>query len=151
MTSLQIDLVRRKLALIARNLQDLAVVDGMPLDLYRSDRFRQKGTERLLQETVDAAVDANLHLLRASGAPAPQDYFQSFVALGTHGIVPRPLADRLAPAAGLRNRLVHEYDRIDDAIVLNAVRLARQEFASYVDALERYLQGQTRRAPDDAG
>ena len=142
MSPLDRDLVRRKLAVIARNLDDLAAIEGMPLDNYQADRFRQKGTERLLQELIEAAVDANLHLLRASGAPAPTDYFQSFVALGAHGVLPRALAESLAPAAELRNRLVHEYDRIDDEVVLRAVARARREFAAYVAAVEQHLTQQ---------
>ena len=139
MTELDAALVRRKLAVIRRNLDDLADVEGLSLDEYRSDRFRLKGTERLLQETVEAAVDANLHLLRAAGAATPGDYFMSFVELGRAGVVEQELADRLAPSAGLRNRLVHEYEAIDDAIVLEAVRDARRDFARYIGALETYL------------
>ncbi len=141
MTRLDAELVRRKLAVIARNLKDLAAVEKLTLDEYRADRFRRKGTERLLQETVEAAVDANLHILRAEQVETPLDYYESFVELGRRGIVPQPLAERLAPAAGLRNRLVHEYDEIDDAIVLKAVAEARRDFASYVEALERFLVG----------
>ena len=66
-------LVRRKLATIVRNLSDLATVAGLDLAAYRADRFRQKGTERLLQEAIEAAVDANMHLARAAGAPPPND------------------------------------------------------------------------------
>lgn len=50
------------------------------------------------------------------------------------------LAERLAPAAGLRNRLVHQYDEIDDAIVLRAVADARRHFGAYLSAVEDYLQ-----------
>lgn len=89
-------------------------------------KFRRKGVERLLQETVEAAVDANLHLLRALRRPAPGDYFESFLAAGRAGLIPPALAERLAPSAGLRNRLVHEHDEIDDAIVLQAVAEARR-------------------------
>ncbi len=142
MSPLDADLVRRKLAVIVRNLQDLAAIDGLAVDAYRADRFRQKGTERLLQELIEAAVDANLHLLRAHGAPTPPDYFHSFIELGQQRVIPPELASRLAPAAGLRNRLVHEYDRIDDSIVLAAVGEARREFAAYVAAVERSLAPQ---------
>jgi uncharacterized protein YutE (UPF0331/DUF86 family) len=61
------------------------------------------------------------------------------VELGPAGIVSEELASRLAPSAGLRNRLVHEYAEIDDAIVLAAVRDARIEYSGYIAALERYL------------
>lgn len=56
------------------------------------------------------------------------DYYASFVEAGRRGLIPEELAERLAPSAGLRNRLVHESDRIDDAIVLAAVALARRGF-----------------------
>jgi len=138
-TELDAQLARRKLASITRSLDLLAAVEGLTLAEYRADPFRRKGTERLLQEIVEAAVDVNLHLLRAAGAPAPPDYYQSFVDIGRHGIVPNTLAEGLAPAAGLRNRLVHEYDAVNDAIVLEAVRQARRDFTAYVAAIERYL------------
>jgi uncharacterized protein YutE (UPF0331/DUF86 family) len=40
----------------------------------------------------------------------------------------------------LRHRLVHEYDEIDDAIVLAAVRSARSLYPAYLEAVERYLR-----------
>ena len=59
MTELDAALVRRKLAIISRNLDDLAVIEGLSLEEFRTDRFRLKGVERLLQETVEAAVRAS--------------------------------------------------------------------------------------------
>jgi len=140
MTDLDAALVRRKLALIVRNLADLETVRGIGLTEYTGDRFRKKGVERLLQETVEAAVDVNLHVLRAEEAPTPPDYFESFVRLGRHGVIPEELAQTLAPSAGLRNRLVHEYDEIDDSIVLVSIDMAVREFGRYVSAMERYLE-----------
>jgi len=139
-TELDRALVRRKLATIVRNLDDLAPIEGLSLEEYREDRFRRKATERLLQEAIEAAVDVNLHLLRAAGAPSPTDYYESFVAVGREGIVPSELAGSLAPAAGLRNRLVHEYDELDDRLVLEAVADARRDLARYVGEVESGLE-----------
>jgi uncharacterized protein YutE (UPF0331/DUF86 family) len=108
MTELDAGLVRRKLAVIVRNLAHLAQVEGLSIAEYRRDRFRQKGVERLLQETVDAAVDVNLHLVRLQGAAVPTDYFTSFTELGRRGVIPAALAEQFAPSAGLRNGLVHQ-------------------------------------------
>ena len=55
------------------------------------------------------------------------------------GIIPSSLAAELAPSAGLRHRLVHEYDEIDDAIVFAAVRFARSLFPHYIEAIDRYV------------
>ena len=142
MTEIDAGLVRRKLATIVRSLDDLATVEALSLEEYRRDRLRQKGAERLLQETVEAAVDVNLHLLRAGGHAAATDYYTSFTEAGRHELIPSSLANELAPAAGLRNRLVHEYDQIDDAIILAAIPKARRLFAAFVAAVEQPLANQ---------
>ena len=142
MTEIDAGLVRRKLATIVRSLDDLATVEALSLEEYRRDRLRQKGAERLLQETVEAAVDVNLHLLHAGGHAAATDYYTSFTEAGRHELIPSSLANELAPAAGLRNRLVHEYDQIDDAIILAAIPEARRLFAAYVAAVEQHLANQ---------
>ena len=49
------------------------------------------------------------------------------------------LAQALAPSADLRNRLVHEYDLLDDALILAAVTTAQDLYARYVKAVEDYL------------
>lgn len=139
MTELDRALVRRKLAGIARNLDDLGQVENLELSDFLADRFRQKGTERLLQEVVESAVDINLHLLRVRGVETPPDYFSSFMRMGEHGVIPLELARALAPSTGLRNRLIHEYDDIDDDIVLEAVGQARDLYGQYVEAIERAL------------
>lgn len=139
MTALDADLVRRKIATISRNLTALQQVDGISLADYEDDLYRKKGAERLLQEAIEAAVDTNLHLLRVSGAATPSDYYESFISLGKEGIIATELAERIAPAAGLRNRLVHEYDDIDDKIVLESVTEARQTFREYVAAIEAHV------------
>ena len=60
--------------------------------------------------------------------------------LGATGVIPADLAGRHAPAAGLRNRLVHQYDRLDDSLVLRAIQSAERDLGDYVAALERFLE-----------
>jgi len=139
MSPIDAALVRRKLAVISRNLADLEPIAGLSLETYRIDRFRLKGTERLLQELIEAAMDANIHLLRGLDHAIPTEYFRSFIALGEAGVIPQQLAAALAPSAGLRNRLVHEYETTDDAIILASVRTARVQFSEYVKAVEEFL------------
>jgi uncharacterized protein YutE (UPF0331/DUF86 family) len=89
--------------------------------------------------TIDAAVDINNHLLRSIGQPPAEDYFGSFVQLGRSGLIDPELANSLAPAAGLRNRIVHAYEELNDAMVLEAAKMARSNFSDYIAAVENYL------------
>lgn len=139
MTEVDVALVRRKPGRIAANIARLAAIEPLSLDAYRAGPLTAKATERLLQETIDAAVDVNLHLLRVQQAEAPPDYYESFIRPGELGVISVTLSRELAPAAGLRNRIVHEYDDVDDAIVLDAVARARRQFAQYIAQVEQYL------------
>lgn len=49
------------------------------------------------------------------------------------------LGKQLAPSAGLRNRLVHEYDDIDSNQVFKAIGFALQQYPLYVKQVNNYL------------
>ena len=79
------------------------------------------------------------HLVVGLGRPAPVDAYGSVVALGTAGVLERDLAARLAPATGLRNRLVHEYNGLDDRKVHEALAAALDTLTEFVLQVERFL------------
>ena len=141
MSPLDAAVVRRKLEIITANLRLLQPIAGLDLETYRSDPYRRKATERMLQEIVEAATDINVHIVVRTGGRAPDGLHQSFFEAATCGVLSHDLAAALSPSAGLRNRLVHEYDAVDDAIVLEAVSETQQHYAHYVAAVERFLAG----------
>jgi uncharacterized protein YutE (UPF0331/DUF86 family) len=135
--------VERKLSVITDNLHILEPIAKLSLDRYRSDVFIRKGTERLLQELIEAAIDINTHVLVQEGHSPPDEYHQGFLRLAEIGVLSSDLATALAPSAGLRNRLVHEYDAIVDALVLDGVLKAHDLFPPYVAAIRAYLRSVT--------
>jgi uncharacterized protein YutE (UPF0331/DUF86 family) len=49
------------------------------------------------------------------------------------------MIDRRASAAGLRNRLVHEYDELDPVKVHEALVTAVADVTEYLDQVRRFL------------
>ncbi len=49
------------------------------------------------------------------------------------------MAGRLAASAGLRNRIVHDYDDIDPAKVYDALQLATKDVPEYLSHVRRYI------------
>jgi len=121
------------------NLRLLEPIEALTLAEYGAEIYRRKAVERILQEIIEAAVDINAHILVESGRAAPDDLFTSFISLGDLGVLDPDFASSIAPSAGLRNRLVHEYDAIDDALVLAAVALAVEQYPVYVARIDAYL------------
>jgi uncharacterized protein YutE (UPF0331/DUF86 family) len=70
--------LRRKLVVIAENLKVLESIAVISPQRYRDELFTRKGTERLLQELIEAAIDLNTHILVQDGHRAPDDYYQGF-------------------------------------------------------------------------
>jgi len=95
-----------------------------------------------MQEAIEAALDVDAHLIAELGARAPDDYVGGFVALGALGVLTEELARELAPSAGLHNRLVHEYDAIDDAKTHAAITTMLILYPRFVDGVDRYLRDQ---------
>ncbi len=139
MSPVEKEVVRRKLAVIVENLRALDPIKNMTREQYIDDIYKRKATERLLQELIEAAIDINIHIVVQTGSMVPDDYYESFIKAGELKIIPAELAVKLAPSAGLRNRLVHEYDLLEHSMVLEAVKVASDLYPEYIKAIEDYI------------
>ena len=134
-------IIRRKLSIIIENLNALEPIQDMNREEYIKDIYKRKATERLLQEVIEAAIDINTHIIVETGNIVPDDYYESFIKAGELEIISLHLAENLAPSAGLRNRLVHEYDLLEHSMILDAVRSAEELYVQYVQEIEDYISG----------
>jgi uncharacterized protein YutE (UPF0331/DUF86 family) len=140
MSPLEVAVLRRKLSRIVENLARLKALGSPTVAAWRADDVRKAAAERWIHVCIEAAVDLNSHLLVGLGHPAPPDGHQSFLDLARHTkIIGADLAGKLAPSVGLRNRLVHRYDDIDDALVLKGIAEAVRPFPRYVEAVSTYV------------
>ncbi|MBI4588744.1 MAG: DUF86 domain-containing protein [Candidatus Rokubacteria bacterium] len=103
--------IRRKLARILASVDALRPISRLSVEEYRAEL----------------------------GSEVPEEYYGGFLKIGDLGIVSPDLARSLAPSAGLRNRLVHEYEAIDDEKVLRSIGTLLELYPRYVQALEAFL------------
>jgi len=141
MSPIEVEIIRRKLAIIAENLGILKPIETITKEEYIKDVYKRKATERLLQELIEAAIDINSHMIVQTGRTPPDDYYESFIKAGMVGAISVDLAEQLAPSAGLRNRLVHEYDLLEHSLVLEAVKMAEKLYPKYVKEIETFISG----------
>lgn len=139
MSPVEAAVIRRKLQRIVTSLDGLRPLARLSAAEYQARFYERKAAERLLQEAIEAALDINAHLAAELGAEVPEEYYGGFLKVGELGIVPPDLVRALAPSAGLRNRLVHEYETLEDAKVLAAIGTLLELYPRYVRAVEVYL------------
>ncbi len=132
--------IERKLRLLAEYLNELDQISQASYKQYETNFQVKRTAERLIQLIVEVATDVNGLLIVGLGEPPPQDYFTSFIKLSQLDVLPEDFAQTLAPTTAIRNRLVHEYDRVDDRLVYISIRPILEEFTQYLDTIRKYVQ-----------
>ena len=133
------ELVTRKMLLITADLQALEPLARRPLADFIASATDEVLVERYLERTIGRMIDINYHLITEAVQPPPRDYFDSFTQLARIGVLPAAFARQIAASAGLRNRLVHEYDEIDPERVYAGLQAAVRDVPDYLRHVERYL------------
>jgi len=134
------ELVTRKLLLIAADIESLGPIAAKGLAAYLANTVDQAVVERRLERAVGRMIDVNYHLLTASGQPPPADYHTSFLRLAALGVLDSEFARRVARSAGLRNRLVHDYEDLDARKVFDALTEALRDVPVYLAAINRHIE-----------
>lgn len=133
-------LIEQKLANMDSYIEELAPYLEGSFEMYSQVPGRRRIVERLAQIIIESAIDTNNLLLVARGVcPAPTAR-ASFETLYQQGVIDEYLLERFRQTyVGLRNRIVHDYDVLDNRIVFyTALRLLDDAWA-YLAAIQRYL------------
>lgn len=134
------DIVVQRLELLRTAVRTLQVHRGLTSDDLADDLERTWMVQHGLLTCIQAVLDISSHVVAALGAPTPSDYKGSILALGRLGVLPPALAERMAPMAGFRNVLVHEYAAVDLGIVSDALNNRLGDFTGFGHAIARFLE-----------
>jgi uncharacterized protein YutE (UPF0331/DUF86 family) len=88
---------------------------------------------------VQVCIDIANHVISSEGWRTPRDFRDAFTVLEEQGVIEHPLADRMRALAGLRNRLVHLYDEVDDRLVQEALHEGLDDLDAYASAVVRLI------------
>ena len=133
-------LVIRKMNLIGRDLKRLKPLSQLSFKNYLSKYENEILAERYLERIIGRIIDINYHLITGVGNLPPKDYFESFTMLGELGILSKDLAQKLAGLAGVRNRLAHEYNEIDEKKIYQVIKSCYLVLPRYFKSIKRRLK-----------
>jgi uncharacterized protein YutE (UPF0331/DUF86 family) len=137
--TLDLNSIRLRLALILDYLDEIRPLTLMSLEEFLSDRYMQRAAERLLEITVQAAIDINNHLLKEQFNLAISSNATGFQDLSRFGVISEELANQLADSGRLRNRLAHRYYEIDYEIVFSVLSEVLDDYPQYAQQVENFI------------
>jgi uncharacterized protein YutE (UPF0331/DUF86 family) len=105
-----------------------------------SDFVRYRAAEHSLQLAAQVVMDIEAHIITADFNEKVHEYLQAIESLGKVGILEPEFAARLAPLAGFRNLLVHDYLAVDPEKVYGILISRRAELREFGRQIAEYLQ-----------
>jgi uncharacterized protein YutE (UPF0331/DUF86 family) len=136
---MDIDAMRYRLDLVLDYLQELRPLTTLSLDEFLADNYKKRGAERLLEITIQAALDINNHLLKEHFRVEKKTNSDGFLEMGQFGALTPELAQEINKSGSFRNRLAHRYDQVDPDIVFQFIPKSISQFSQYVEQVSNFL------------
>lgn len=136
------DFIRRKAKLIHEDLSQLESLSKHSFDEISQDHIKLAAVERYLEKIIMRAIDINQHIIAelGKGNEAVRGYEDTFLILAKMNIYPSEFAEKIAPSAGLRNRLVYEYNNTKEEIIYQSVSDAIKQYAEYCNYILEFIK-----------
>ena len=115
------DVVLNKVATIERCLHRVQQEYVGQAERLEHDITRQDSIILNIQRACEASIDLAMHLVRRFALGVPQDSRHAFDLLAAAGKLDAVMADALKRMVGFRNIAVHDYQRLNLAIVRSII------------------------------
>ena len=134
--------ITRKIKLIQEEIAKVEELSNYTFEEIKNDFLKRYSVERTLEKIIMRAIDINQHIIveNAVGYETIRSYEDTFYILTKLNVYPEVFSKQIAPSAGLRNRLVHEYNDTKDEIIYNSVADAITQYTEYCNYILKYIQ-----------
>lgn len=118
------DIYIRKLDLIEDSLKKLSEIrrENPTLKKYRNSWKDKDSAERNLQKIIEAIIDLGKILIAEKRLKEPGNNREVFEILEEEGLFSSEFIPLIDKMIGMRNIIVHSYNRIDDSIVYRVIK-----------------------------
>ncbi|HEX9722317.1 MAG TPA: DUF86 domain-containing protein [Candidatus Paceibacterota bacterium] len=134
-------LVQEKMEGVREYLQEIEGLIALDAVEILKDFRNLKTLERNFQLIVDEIIDINLHFIQELELKTPDDFQNTFTILSEQTqIFPQDFAMKISPVVGLRNMLVHRYEKVDRKFFIEQMKKEYADFVEYLAYIDTYLK-----------
>lgn len=126
-------LVLRKIERIETYLKQVRQKKDPGFEVFKKDKDLQSVVLFNLIQSIQACIDIGSHIISDSEWEAPGSQADIFEILSQKKIITKPLSQRMIKMIGFRNRIVHEYEKID-------LRIAYEVWRKNIKDIEKYCK-----------
>jgi len=113
--------INEKINEIQKYLKELMEIAPNTVLEYQSNKIIRAACERYFEKLVEAVTDLAFIAIALKKFRIPDDDADSFKILEENEVIDNVLYNRLKEAKGMRNFISHQYGRINDELVFEAI------------------------------
>jgi len=131
--------IARRLDELRDRLARLEPLREKKLSEYEADPYLRDIAERNLEVAAQCCIDICHRIISLLRARKPVDAHNAFLRMSELGVLDPDFAERIAPLAGFRNILVHEYLGLNwDEVYTNLQRM--DDLLHFADSVSEWLR-----------
>jgi len=133
------NLILRKISELEEYITQLEELKDVTVEEYSKDWKIQRAVERTLQIAIELCVDIANHIISDEGWRVPVSYSDTFKVLKENKVIDNELFSIMERMARFRNIIVHNYDKLDQTIILDILKKNLEDFMRYRDSILKWL------------
>ena len=128
-------LILRKIERVETYLKQIIQKTPPGLERFQKDRDFQSIILFNLIQSIQMSIDIGAHIISDSGWEVPSSQAEIFEILAQKGIIQKQLSKKMIKMVGFRNRIIHEYEKVDLRIVYEVWRKSLGDIETFCKAI----------------
>lgn len=134
-------LIWKKISNIEEYIKEVENIIYLDTKTIVSNIEKLRSLERDFQLIVDTILDINTHFISELDLTVPDNFQNTFEIISLKAdVLPYDFAQKIAPAVGLRNIIVHRYEKVSREYFVDQVKKEYKDFIEYLGYIKKYLE-----------
>lgn len=133
------DIIVAKAASVKRHIDRIKYKRNVTVEMFLEDLDRQESILFNLQMAIQNCIDIAAHIISDEGLGVPGSTNDMFYLLESNGYLDFHTVEKMVKAVGFRNLIVHEYAKVDLALVYRIAQANLDDFNGYLQSVLRKL------------
>ncbi len=133
------NIVQEKIDFIAKTLKVLKDILQKRQENILLKDYLFFAAQKKAEEIVESAISLNQELLKTYFKHLSGSYYESFVDLKRMEIFEEEELIKLASTAGFRNRLAHDYLKLDNKITEKSLEKILEIYPNYLKKIKKFI------------
>lgn len=132
--------IKDKIEEIEKYLSELNEIIPQNAKNYTNSILEKAACERYIEKIIEAIIDLAFILIKEKKFEIPKDDIHSFDILSNNKVISESLHNRLKKVKGMRNIIIHQYEKIDDDLVYNVIKNNLfNDVDEYLNSIKKYI------------